>query len=133
MNTTSVSRRSFLATTGAAVAATGLASGVAAPNAAVASAPGFLKGRLYKTLKIGMVGVKGDLTTKFQAARDAGFDGIEMNAPGMDVDETRKAIEATGDFQLTGQSTRHTGRFGILIQMPAYERKRWSHCKMQCG
>lgn len=52
--------------------------------------------RLLKTLKIGMVRVKGDLTTKFQAAKDAGFDGIELGVPGIDVDEVKKAIDQTG-------------------------------------
>ena len=56
-----------------------------------------LDGRLYKTLKIGMTnGVKGSLTDKFNAAQAAGFDGIEMNSPGMNVDETNKAIKESG-------------------------------------
>jgi L-ribulose-5-phosphate 3-epimerase len=55
-----------------------------------------LKGRLYKTLKIGMVGVPGSLTDKFKAAKEAGFHGIEMNSPGMDIEETRKAISESG-------------------------------------
>jgi hexulose-6-phosphate isomerase len=56
-------------------------------------APHSLKGRLYKTLKIGMTnGVKGTLTDKLKAAKEAGFDGIEMDAPGMNVEETLKAI-----------------------------------------
>ena len=59
-----------------------------------------LKGRFYKTLKIGMVGVKGSLTDKFKAAKAAGFAGIEMNAPGMKVEETKKAIAESGDCVL---------------------------------
>ena len=55
-----------------------------------------LQGRIYKTLKIGMVGVKGSLTDKFKAARAAGFQGVEMNSPGMKVEETRRAIAASG-------------------------------------
>lgn len=43
-----------------------------------------------------MVGVEGSLVDKFKAAKAAGFHGIEMNAPAMNVDETKKAIEATG-------------------------------------
>jgi len=43
-----------------------------------------------------MVQVKGSLTEKFAAVRDAGFDGIEMDAPGMNVEETRRAIAETG-------------------------------------
>ena len=55
-----------------------------------------LKGRLFKTLKIGMVGVGGSLTEKFKAAKDAGFEAIEMNSPGMNVEETKKAIRESG-------------------------------------
>lgn len=55
-----------------------------------------LKSRIYKTLKIGMVNVKGSLTDKFKAAKEAGFAGIEMNSPGMNVEETKKAIEESG-------------------------------------
>ncbi len=58
--------------------------------------PGYLRGRLLKTLKIGMVKVDGSLTDKFKAVKAAGFDGIEMNAPGMDVAETKKAIAESG-------------------------------------
>ena len=52
--------------------------------------------RIYKTLKIGMVRVDGSLTEKFAAAKAAGFAGIEMNAPGMNVEETKEAIKASG-------------------------------------
>jgi len=56
-----------------------------------------LKGRIWKTLKIGMTqGVKGGLVDRFKAAREAGFDGIEMDSPGMSVDETRSAIAESG-------------------------------------
>jgi len=52
--------------------------------------------RLLKTLKIGMVNVPGDLTAKFAAVKAAGFDGIELDSPGIDVEATKKAIAATG-------------------------------------
>ena len=52
--------------------------------------------RLLKTLKINMVKVKGSLTKKFQVAKAAGFDGIELNSPSIDVAETKKAIEESG-------------------------------------
>ncbi len=55
-----------------------------------------LKGRLYKTLKIGMVGVEGTLVDKFNACKEAGFDGIEMDSPGMNVADTLHAIQETG-------------------------------------
>lgn len=55
-----------------------------------------LDGRIFKTLKIGMVQVKGSLTEKFQAVREAGFQGVEMDSPGMEVEATRKAIAESG-------------------------------------
>lgn len=52
--------------------------------------------RILKSLKIGMVKVDGSLTDKFRAAKAAGFDGIELNSPGFNVEEARKAIAETG-------------------------------------
>lgn len=84
------SRRRFLQTSAAVAAAAPLMSTAAPP------APTDLSGRMYKTLKIGMVRVDGSLTDKFRAVKAAGFHGIEMDAPGMNVAETRKAIAETG-------------------------------------
>ncbi len=51
--------------------------------------------KFLKTLKIGMV--KGDgMTNRFKAAKAAGFDGIELDSPGFNVDEIKKAIAETG-------------------------------------
>ena len=51
--------------------------------------------KFLKTLKIGMV--KGDgMMNKFKAAKAAGFDGIELDSPGFNVDEINKAIAETG-------------------------------------
>ncbi len=47
---------------------------------------------IYKTLKIGMVKVEGSLTEKFKVVKAAGFEGIELNAPGLSVENTRRAI-----------------------------------------
>ncbi len=56
-----------------------------------------LKGRIWKTLKFGMTdGVKGTLTEKFRAVKAAGFAGIEMDSPGMEVEETKIAIAESG-------------------------------------
>lgn len=57
---------------------------------------GYLDGRLYKTLKIGMVRSGKSLEEKFAIAKEAGFDGIELNCPGINVKEVRAAIKATG-------------------------------------
>jgi hexulose-6-phosphate isomerase len=88
------SRRTFLQSSLAASAA--VASGTASARRGTPAAEASLKGRLYKTLKIGMVKVSGTLTDKFIAAKNAGFDGIELNAPGVNVEETLQAIEASG-------------------------------------
>ncbi len=53
--------------------------------------------RLRKALKFGMVGVEGSLRDKFQAALDAGFEGIELDSPNdLDSEEVLSAKEATG-------------------------------------
>ena len=51
---------------------------------------------IRKTLKIGMIGVKGSLEDKFNAALEAGFEGVEVNVPGINVDEINAAAKATG-------------------------------------
>lgn len=58
--------------------------------------PHAMAGRLYKTLKIGMIKVEGGLTAKFRAAKEAGFDGVELSAPGYDIAEVRQAIADSG-------------------------------------
>ncbi|MDC0274108.1 MAG: sugar phosphate isomerase/epimerase [Planctomycetaceae bacterium] len=101
-------RRLFLKSTAAAMLASHSLSAFGADD------PGYpLKDRLYKTLKIGMVGVKGSLTDKFKAAKEAGFAAIEMNAPGMDVAETKQAIlesglPVDGTVNSTHWGTRHS-------------------------
>jgi len=55
-----------------------------------------MAGRLLKTLKLGMVRVDGSLTEKFKVAKAAGFVGVEPNVPGLDVEETKRAIAETG-------------------------------------
>ncbi len=86
-------RRTFLKTS-AVAAALLLPAGVSARASSKAEPHSdSLAGRLYKTLKIGMVGVEGSLTDKFRAAKAAGFGAIELNAPGFDIAEARKAVE----------------------------------------
>jgi hexulose-6-phosphate isomerase len=90
-------RRRFLQGTSLAAAGALVASqfpATAAAAAAEVSHP--LVGRLFKTLKIGMIKVPGGLKDKFAAAKEAGFAGVELNAPGFVVDEVRAAIAATG-------------------------------------
>ncbi len=88
----SVSRRDFLKDT----AVLGAGALLASPAFAADKPLYPLKGRLYKTLKINMVKIDASLADRFKAAKAAGFRGIEMNSPGMDVEETRAAIRASG-------------------------------------
>ncbi|QDV87740.1 sugar phosphate isomerase/epimerase family protein [Planctomycetes bacterium TBK1r] len=75
--------------------------GVAGLSVAMRSTPLFAESGdghdwLRKTLKIGMIGVKGSLEEKFRVAKEAGFEGVEVNVPGIDVDEVNKASKASG-------------------------------------
>lgn len=88
-----VSRRRFIATTALAASLSTARTSWADEAAVKHTAP---PRRLLKTLKIGMAKVPGDLTAKFKAVKAAGFDGIELNAPGIDVEQTKDAIEASG-------------------------------------
>jgi hexulose-6-phosphate isomerase len=98
MNTLhSIDRRRFL--NRSAWMAAGALAGAHLARPAVAAATGIsdpLAGRLFKTLKIGMIKVPGGLKDKFAAAKEAGFAGVELNAPGFQVDEVKAAIAATG-------------------------------------
>lgn len=93
--TSDANRRAFLAKSTAVAASVGLAS---LPTASHADGIQHTTQprRLLKTLKDGMVKVKGDMTAKFAAAKEAGFDGIELSTPGVDVEAVKKAIDATG-------------------------------------
>jgi len=86
-----LSRRRFVQSAAAVCAAAPLVSFAAEKS----SMPG-LTGRLYKTLKIGMAKVPGTLTEKFKAVKAAGFQGIELSAPGLNVPEVRSAITESG-------------------------------------
>ncbi|MFM7845810.1 MAG: sugar phosphate isomerase/epimerase family protein [Planctomycetota bacterium] len=88
----SLSRRIFIQTSAALMATTPLLA--RSTTAQAADSP--LAGRLYKTLKIGMVNIPGTLTEKFKALKSVGFDGVEMDSPGMNVEETKKAIAESG-------------------------------------
>lgn len=83
------SRREFLGSVAALSACSALArgaDGVANP----------LEGRLFKTLKIGMIGEGAGLAEKLSIAKAAGFRGVELNAPGFDIEEARAAVGQSG-------------------------------------
>jgi L-ribulose-5-phosphate 3-epimerase len=87
-----IDRRSFISTTCAASTAVCLAS-----SSLTWGEEEKEKQRYKKSVKIGMVQVKGSLQDKFAALKELGFDGIELDAPsGLTVEEVRAASEATG-------------------------------------
>ena len=87
------SRRLFLQTAAASAATVSLAGNTLANRVPTGAE---LKGQLFKTLKIGMVGEGSTLTAKFKAAKAAGFAAIELNAPGINTDEVKRAIAESG-------------------------------------
>lgn len=92
-------RRQFMKTSSKTVAGVTLASAIGAgvSSKAEAAESVVLKGRVLKSLKMGMVKVKGSLEDKFKAVQDLGFDGIELNSPGgVNKDEALKASQKTG-------------------------------------
>ena len=55
------------------------------------------KGRIFKSVKWGMVGSGGSVLEKFELQKELGFDGIEMNSPQkVDLDEAVAASKKTG-------------------------------------
>jgi hexulose-6-phosphate isomerase len=84
-----MNRRTFLATTTALAASTVFSSAEDAPKK---------RPRLRKAVNLGMAGgVKGSVSDKFKAIRDAGFEGIELNLPGeLTTDQIIEAKNASG-------------------------------------
>ncbi len=93
----SLPRRRFLSTAALVPALLSPLSGkVRSAHAAGTPIPSGLGGRFYKTLKIGMIRDGETLVEKFAIAKTAGFDGVELNAPGYDIDEVNRAVAETG-------------------------------------
>ncbi len=96
-----VQRRDFLRAGVAVAAASVVLPNVALPSVALPSAmaqepAAASQGWLRKTLKVGMIKVPGTLTDKFNAAKEAGFEGVELAAPGIDVEAATAAAKASG-------------------------------------
>lgn len=96
-----LSRRAFLGSGAAAVIAGSLAPPADPANVKVAAQhrgdQHMHRPRLRKAVKYGMIGPGSTVLEKFQAARDAGFDGIELDSPGpLLTDDILAAKEATG-------------------------------------
>jgi hexulose-6-phosphate isomerase len=84
-------RRSFLQTTGMALAATGLHTAVARAGADESARP------YKKAVKWGMVQTDGSILDKFKLLKQLGFDGVELDAPSsLNKDEVIRARDETG-------------------------------------
>ncbi len=93
-----VDRRQFLVATAAtATVASATWNGFSGSEAVASTTLASKKcGPIYKTLKWGMVKVKGSVEDKFRAVKAAGYQGIEIDCPGADIEAVKKAIAATG-------------------------------------
>lgn len=92
-----ITRRTWMQTVaaGTAVAATADLSRLLADEEAAPPTEG--NPRYKKAVKIGMVQVDGDLTTKFKTLKRLGFDGVELDSPGgPTADEVQKAKDESG-------------------------------------
>lgn len=83
-------RRQFIVSATAAATACGLL------PLAQAAAQDQAQPRLRKTLKYSMIRIDGSMADKFIVARKAGFEGVELAAPGFDVAEVKAAMEVSG-------------------------------------
>ena len=82
-----MNRRFFLQTTAAALASTALTRAQDAPK----------KRALKKAVNLGMISGGASVGDRFKMAKDAGFDGLELNRPdAISLDELIKARDATG-------------------------------------
>lgn len=90
MSDADVSRRAFMAIGAGAAAAMAIPAMGRGQEAAPVR-------RVKKALKVGMIAEGSTLAEKFSVAKEAGFDGVEMDSPGgFSADDVRAAREATG-------------------------------------
>ena len=105
----STNRRNFLKTGSCALATATLMSSTVSAQQKTSAEPW-----LRKTLKYGMIRGKDlSMVEKFNLAKEAGFEGVELNAPGINVAEAKAAAAKTGviiDGTVGGYhwSVRHT-------------------------
>jgi hexulose-6-phosphate isomerase len=78
---------------------------------------------IKKSLKYGMIGEGSTVQEKFQAARDAGFDGVELDSPNdFDLDEVLAAKKAVG-IEIPGVVDSAHWRDTLSHQDPAVREK----------
>jgi L-ribulose-5-phosphate 3-epimerase len=96
----SYTRREFLRNSAALAAGAtfiGGANAAAAINTANSAGDVSGKGRIYKTVKWGMIGIQGSVLEKFRLLKELGYDGMELVSPWRrDVADVRRAIDETG-------------------------------------
>ena len=99
---TSLDRRTFLRSAAALAVGGGLlnraafAFGQPSGDASTSGSPS-AKGRIYKSVKWGMIEVDGSVLDKFQLQKELGYDGMELVSPSdLKADEVRRASEQTG-------------------------------------
>lgn len=91
-----IDRRSFLLTAAAAGVAVNTGRVSAQPEKWRAN-PNGSGPRILKSLKYGMIGEGSTVREKFELAKTAGFDGVELDSPGgIDLDEVIEARDAVG-------------------------------------
>lgn len=95
-----MNRRTFIAASSAATTATLLSIDSTILAARTQDVEHSLKGRVFKSLKYNMVQTGGSMTDRFKAAKEAGFDAIELDSPlrfcDADVDAVKNAIAGSG-------------------------------------
>jgi len=84
-----LNRRQLLKTGGLALVGAGI--GLNRSAAASQKRPG-----MKKALMFGMVKTDGSLLDKFRMLKEVGYDGVELDSPGFDVQEVLKVRDATG-------------------------------------
>jgi len=90
-------RREFLATSAAAALGATLTPSAFGADDSLAStresSDGQFRGRIYKSVKWGMIQEKGTILQKFELMKQLGFDGMELVSPG--IDDKQAAVEAS--------------------------------------
>jgi len=105
------SRRKFISTSSLAMAT--LAMPGSPTYSQDASSTKKIATRLRKTLKLNMVKGGGSLAEKFATVREAGFEGVELDSPGFNIDEAKAAMKSTsliidGTVNANHWKVRHT-------------------------
>ena len=115
-----IDRRSFLRTTGAALAASSLVgAGTTSARAELPASTGEHRGRIYKSIKFGMFSEKLSYKEKFKILKDLGYDGVELNSPGGENKE--QALAASREVGLPIHGVVDSIHWGTRLSDPKPE------------